>query len=156
MKLKKKYSVSQLPAHYTGIDYLPILNWEMVHKKNDFSYLLVSPQKLNEDQQKKLAEVWVKIYDEYIEVFGFGEHFKDILKAKIEIAKLKLRKILEQKESLQNFINVQELKLTAMETKNVESDIYKTKALIEKKLGIRIPLKDTSVREFYSYLKDIK
>lgn len=156
MKLKKPSTVS-LPAHYTGIDFLPIINWEMVHKKNDFTYLLHKAEKLSEAQIALLKKVWENIYDEYIEVFGFGDQFKDMMKLKLEIAKLQLRKIIEKKESLQNFINVAQLRLDKMQINTTGgADIYKMKAAIEKKLGVHIPLKDTSVREFYSYLKDLK
>lgn len=150
-----------LPEYYDSIDLLPIMNWNKIHETGDMTHLLVKKEKMNDEQIKLLLEVWRKLYDEYIDRFGFSESFQDMLTEKIKIGKLKLKKIITGDESISNFIRVHEIKLEALKSKAMagSSDIYKAKQAIESSVkyrGIRISLTETSVREFYSYLQDIK
>jgi hypothetical protein len=145
-----------LPLHYDSIDVLPMLNWDKINKKNDLTYLLFKPSKLNEKQIAELQKVWKKIYDEFINEFGFGDHFKSIMDLEIKIARLKLKKIIKNDQSIQNFINANEKMLFELKNKNVGGDVYDTKMAIEKKLGIRISLGDCTVMEFYKYLNSLK
>lgn len=146
----------ELPEHYTSIDYLPMLNWDKINKQNDLTYLLIKPAKLNEEQVKELQKVWKAIYEEFISVFGFSEHFKDIVNLEIKIARLKLKRIIKNDNSLQNFIIANEKILAEVKSKNTVSNIFETKQIIEKKLGFRIPLAECSVREFYEYINSVK
>ncbi len=112
---------------------------------------------LSQFQTEELLKAWNQIYTEYISVFGWDDSFKSIIEKRVEIARLRLKKIITWDESLQTFIDLKELQLEKMQ-KQVNgkgSDIYKIKNAIEKHLGMRVPLAETSVREFYSYLKDI-
>lgn len=145
-----------LPEHFDSIDTLNMLAWDRIHKKFDMVYLLIKPAKLNQKQIDELQIVWKKIYSEYINTFGFGEKFEDIISQKLKIARLKNKQIITGDDSIQNFIRIEEIKLDKMQGRNSGSDVYKTKAIIEKHYGIRIPLAECSVREFYSYLKEIK
>jgi hypothetical protein len=146
----------ELPEHYNSIDYLPMLNWDRINKKNDLTYLLIKPSKLSEEQVIELQKVWKAIYEEFISVFGFSDHFKDIINLEIKIARLRLKKIIKKDESIQNFINANERILEEIKVKNTGGDVFKTKQAIEKHLGFRISLTDCSVREFYEYLNSIK
>ncbi len=146
----------QLPDHYTSIDYMPMLNWDRINKKNDMSYLLLKTAKLTVDQNVELTKVWDLLKSEYIEVFGLGEHFKDIINLEMKIARLKLKKIIQNDASIENFIKVNEKLLIELKNKKQEGDIYKTKQAMEKYFGIQISLITCPVREFYEYLEDFK
>lgn len=146
----------ELSDHYNSIDYLPMLNWDKINKTNDFSFLLIKRTKINEEQAIELKKIWQLIQTEYIEVFGFGDHFKDIMNLEIKIARLKLKKIIKKDDSIQNFINSNEKALAELKNKNIKGDVYETKQAIEKHFGIRISLNDCPVREFYEYLKGLK
>lgn len=157
MPLKKKLQRKiLLPAHYDSIDFLPILFWAKLHEKGDMVWLLEKKKRISNDQKKELKKVFEKIYEEYINVFGFGENFTDVLELQIKIAKLKLKKVTTDDLSIDNFIRANEIKMEAIKKRNIGGDIYKTKEAIEKKIGIRIPMAECSVREFYSYLKSVK
>ncbi len=146
----------ELPEHYTSIDYLPMLNWDKINKTNDFSFLLVKRKKINEGEATELKKIWQSIQTEYIDVFGFGDHFKDIMNLEMKIARLKLKKIIKKDESIQNFIKANEKALVELKNKKIQGDVYETKQVIEKHFGIRISLIDCPVREFYEYLKGVK
>lgn len=153
----KKLKISSLPEHYDSIDTLPVLQWEKIHKKFDMIYLLVKPKKLSEKQEKELKKVWEKIFYEFIHVFGFSEKFNDIINQKLKLARLKNMRVITDDDSIQNLIRIEEIKLESMQKiNNKGGDMYKTKAIIEKYYGIHIPLAQCSVREFYSYLKEMK
>jgi hypothetical protein len=91
-------------------------------------------------------------------VFGFGEDFKLMLDKQIQIGKLKLKKIITKDDSIQNFIRAEEIKLEGIKKRmgNGGGDIYDAKKIIEKQFGVRLPMKEVTVREFYSYMKDVK
>jgi|ERR1035437_1378639 hypothetical protein len=146
-----------LPDYYISIDEFPILLWDKIHSTGDMSYLLKKRTALNDEQKKELAKVFTAMYDEYIQVFGFSENFNDILAEKIKLGKLKIKKIITGDMSIQNFIEKSKNKIEAIKNRNAGTggDIYKTKQVIEKHYGIKISLLETSVREFYSYIRDI-
>ncbi len=148
----------QIPEHYTSIDYLPMLNWDKLKKREslDLGYLLLKYQKIEDGQKQVLQNVWDCIQKEYIEVFGFGEHFKDIMNLEMKIARLQLKKIIKNDPSIENFIKSNQKLLLELKNKTVVGNLYKTKQAIEKHFGIRISLIDCSVREFYEYLNDLK
>jgi len=156
--MSKKSSKSKpLPLHYDSIDYLSILAWDKIHKTGDVAYLLVKPAKLSDEQRVELSKVWEKLYNEFVSVFGFSEQLKDEMELQIKITNLRLKKILTGDVSIQNFIRASERQLEGVKNRKVTGgDIYKTKQSIEKHYGIRVPMAECSVREFYSYLKDIK
>lgn len=153
---EKSESKIDLPKHYKSIDNLPILVWERIHKTEDITNLIIDKQEITDEQKEKLNEVWKKIYNEYIEVFGFSEQFKNVYEQKTKIARLKVKKIISGDLSIENFIRIEQIKLNNMEKRiEIAPDIYDTKIIIEKKLGIRIPLNEVTVREFFSYMKDL-
>lgn len=161
MKKSEKKSESEkiiLPEHYSSIDYLPMLNWERIHKTKDVAHLLVKNEPLTDKQRAELDLVWYNVNNEYIQVFGFGEDFKLMLDKQIQIGKLKLKKIITKDDSIQNFIRAEEIKLEGIKKRigNGGGDIYDAKKIIEKQFGVRLPMKEVTVREFYSYMKDVK
>lgn len=145
-----------MPEYYDSIDYLPVLAWEKIHATGDVSFLLKKRSAINASQKGELDKAWEALYNEYVNVFGLGEQFKRALEMQVSIALLKLKKITTGDENIQTFIDVKSLQLAEMQKNNKGGDIYKAKKAIEKKMGIRIPLAEVSVREFYSYLRDLK
>lgn len=157
--IKLEFNIS-MPEHYSSIDHLPILSWEKIHKTGgDISHLLVKPRKISNSQKNKLVKVWQNICDQYIDEFGLSEHLKSIADLQGKIGRLKIKKISTGDTSLENIIRVEEIKIEALNQRIKESsyDIYKAKQMIEKHIGggFRLAMVNTTVREFYSYLKDI-
>lgn len=99
-----------------------------------------------------MSFLWKKIYDEYFERFGMGEHLSDILEKKREIALLKCKKGLLGDSSIDTMISIAELELNEFEQIK-GGNFLETKAYIEKTLNFQIDLKKTSVSEYYTYLK---
>lgn len=152
---KKKIS---LPQHHTSIDTLPILSWERIHEKRDMIHLLIKPVKLTKAQKIELVKVWDAIYDEYLKVFGFGEALQAINKKRIEIYRLTALYLATRDKSHLNFINKKETELKKlMQAQNgSKGNIYEAKIRMEQILKIYLPIKDLSVREFYTYDANLK
>jgi len=104
-----------------------------------------------------LNKIWRTIYDEYIEAFGFGETFLEILKKQVDIARLIIEKAVTGDKSIQTFIDVNNYELQEMQKPITEhTNFFKTKAQVEMALGFTFDSKKTSVAEFYSYIEIIK
>lgn len=154
---KKKHTKLVVPAHHSSIETLSVFAWNKIHETGDLSFLLLKKNVLTLKQLTALQKTWDVLYQEYITVFGFGDNYKGILQERMSIGKLKLKKIISGDESVDNLMRHHKKRLDALESRNNKTgkDIYTTKQIIEKHFGIRIILQETSVREFYSYLRDI-
>lgn len=156
--MKKQKRKITLPEYYNTLDSLPILVWEKLHEQKDLSLLLLKPKKLTKAQKILLSKVFKNLHEEFLRVFGLEENRKAILAKRIQIATLKLKMQQTKDPATQNFIKRRENELEKLinYAKGSRGDIYKAKMIIEKKLGTHLPLKDISVREFYTYMKELK
>lgn len=151
MKLHKKVA-------YKTIDEMPIYNWNKIHETGDLRYLLHDKCRIEPYEFRFLLKRWKKIYEEYVNRFGFSEEFLSILELEKNIALLKIEKAERGDENIQTFIEIDQIKLEKKkaELNAVNSDFYDMKAAIESNLGFHIDPKKCTVIEFYSYLKNIK
>ena len=145
---------------YTNIDELPVFYWRKIHETKNLSFLIRSDIiSLNKKLPKGielliLAQLWERIYDQYISEFGFSEEFLEIHRKKKEIAHYRLRMVAENNKSLQNFVNMAQNELDAMiKAQGTGGNYFETKAFVESVM--RVPIDDlkTSVSEFYFKLK---
>ena len=137
---------------YYSVDDLPVYNWWQIHETGDL-YLLY-PNKVKKIWFKKLLlnKLWVKIYDGFIQRFGLGDNFQNIIKKKKYIAITKINRLLSGDKSLGTLIEIAILELAELE-KISSGDFLYTKSNLEKIMGFQINIKKTTVSEFYTYLK---
>lgn len=135
---------------YLSIDTLSIFNWWQIHQTNDFTLLQIDRSEAID--KKALGVLWANLYDQYFAKFGLGDNFITILEKKKEIALMKCERWVEGDKSLETLIQVAEIELSELEAAN-GGDFLQTKGYIEKTLAFQINLKETSVSEYYSYLK---
>lgn len=155
MKSLRKSKKVLLPEYYSGIDDLPILKWEKVHETGSVKHLLVKPCELSQVQISALTLIWNSIYEEYIQEFGFSEQYKSIIDLRLKIAKLQMKKVISGDDSIDNFIRMHQLKMEAIVKFIKPGDVFKAKKAIETHTGIYLPIKEISVREFCSYLREM-
>lgn len=151
----KKSKKASTPEVYDSLD-APVLIWNRVHETSDVSYLLMKRKPLTKKLRLLLEKVWEELYNEYIKVFGYSSSFIQITERIKKIGLLKVKMILTGDLSIENFIEIEENKLKDLQSRSVKSDFMKTKQQIEKHLGFHLSLKEVSIREFYSYLKNMK
>ena len=65
----------KLPAHYTSINDMPILNWSELQKGGSMELMLKKGGLINEEQSGELKKIWEKINDEFFAKFGFDASF---------------------------------------------------------------------------------
>jgi hypothetical protein len=138
---------------YTSIDELPIYNWWKIHESGDMLQLIKSKGKAT---NAKLAEVWSRLYDEFIDTFGINEDFRQYLELKREIEILKIDLIVDGDGSIQTFIEIKEFEMSQVFNKETKTNYNEVKVYVEKYMGFRLDVKTTSTRDYYTYLKAIE
>lgn len=139
---------------YDSID-APVSVWEKVHNTGDLSNLLVKKTQVDDKLQIKLNNAWEKMYNEYLEVFGFSESFKGLKNKEIEIALLKCRLVQTGDRSFETEIEIAEIELEDLRKGISGSDFREAKIAIEKNMGFQINMNTTSIRDFYGYINDL-
>ena len=143
---------------YSSIDDLPQWNWSQVHKTGNLAYIkkLKSYRKLELDNSLVLEQLWLQIYDEYLEEFGLSKEYKEILDRKKHIARMKNEFIMSSDRSLLNFIKIEELELEASFDKSEGMSFESVVNGIEKLQKIPIKIKEITVYEYNNYLRTLK
>lgn len=133
---------------------MPMYNWEKVHK-GEYNFVLHSPVPLNRWQKSYCVKVWEKIYESYISRFGFSENYLHVLRKKKQIAKLQVKKILSGDRTIEPLIAVAKLELEKMQKDTGGMDFFEATASLSKALGFPINPKQTTVAEYFSYVKSV-
>jgi len=156
--LFKKLEEKSQPKLFSSIDDLPQWNWTMIHKTGNLAYIkqLDSYRKVKEDNSLVLEQVWLSIYDEYLEEFGLSKEYKEILERKKEIARMKNEFIMTDNRSLLNFIKIEELELEASFDKSEGMSFESVVVGLERVQKIHIDIKKITVFEYNNYLRTLK
>lgn len=143
---------------FRDIDEMPIYNWNKIHETGDLKYLIKDGFKAESYEIRFLLKRWKKLYEQYVNRFGFSDYFLSILELEKNIALLKIEKAERGDENIQTFIEIDEIKLQKKksELNSVKSDFFDIKAVVESSLGFHIDTKKCTVVEFYSYVKTLK
>jgi hypothetical protein len=130
----------------------------MIHKTGNLAYIkqLDSYRKVKEDNSLVLEQVWLSIYDEYLEEFGLSKEYKEILERKKEIARMKNEFIMTDNRSLLNFIKIEELELEASFDKSEGMSFESVVVGLERVQKIHIDIKKITVFEYNNYLRTLK
>lgn len=138
---------------YQDLDELPIFNWFKIHETGDLNYLVVSGKN---GYKKKLQEHWRKLYDMYIEAFGFSSEFLKILNKEKQIALMMIEKAETGNAVLQTHIELKQYDLTKMKDGMTKANLYQIKAHMDKHFGFHFDAKKVSVMEFFNNIKLIE
>jgi len=139
---------------YDSLD-APVYVWDKIHSQGDMSYLIVNRKKVKSVPVSDLQAAFDRMYNEYIDEFGFGESFKSIKMKEIEIARLKCKLVQTDDRSFETEIEIAELELEEMKKDIEGSKLTEIKIAIEKKMGFQLNMMTTSIRDFYTYLKAV-
>jgi hypothetical protein len=142
---------------FSSIDDLPQWNWVQIHRTGNLAYIkqLDSYRKLDVDNSLTFEQIWLEIYDEYLEEFGLSNEYKEILERKKQIARMKNEFILTDNRSLLNFIKIEELELENSFDKSETIGFEGVVVGIEKLQGIKIETKKITVYEYNNYLRTL-
>jgi hypothetical protein len=133
--------------YYTNIDTMPIFNYFKVINDGDFSYL-VTKKGLIKNHESALEEIQRQIVKE----FGFSESFTQEIEIRKEICDLELEVAITGDKFHNLFI--QALKAELNDLKSIKSMPHELiRVSLEKWLRVKINSKETTIIEWYSYLK---
>lgn len=143
---------------YKGIEDMPIMNWNKIHETGDLKYMIRDGFKLTKTEKEFLLGRWKRMYEKFIERFGFSDDFLSTLELEKNIALLRIEKAETGDENIQTFIEIDEIKLAKRKEASAKSggDFFETKAVIETSLGFHVDPKKCTVIEFYEYIKTLK
>jgi len=148
---------------YTNLDDLPIDNFKKVLETGDirnavsFTNILGQPIKgtVKKRHYKKVNEAWTSCYDEYLRVFGLNKRHVAIMVQEEKIAKLKVKRWITGRSSVDGLIYAAEKKLEGMKPKETASKrtFAEDLAIVQKYNGYPMPAKETSSTMFFTYVK---
>lgn len=151
VNLFKKY-FGKKPIFYNSIEDLPVFNWFKIHETQDFSYLIKNREEARKYDENHINEIWLKIYSEYLDNFGFNDRFKAYLEAKRELEILKIDYSITKDQYFLTFIEVKEAEIKKEFDKHTKGDYLELKAYLEKFMGFKLNISEVSVKEYYNYL----
>ena len=140
---------------YDSLD-APVFIWDKVHSTGDVSWLLVKKRKVTVKLREHLTRVWEGIYEEYFKEFGKSERFKAILDKTKEIILLYCKLHETKDRFILTWIAIAEDELNELKSGIEKFNIMQSKMAIESRMKFQINMQSTSIREFYSYLKNLK
>ena len=141
---------------YNTIHELPMWNFFMINKTEDYKYLfkVYDP---NEKVTQKLVLLWQKINTELFDELGVSNEMQDHFRA---IRRLNIAKIdaLIHGGAYLTLYELEQKQFERMKSNNSASEesFYKSKIGVEKVVGTFLDLKKISVYEYYQYVEVAK
>ncbi len=150
--------------YYRNLDELPLWNWIKLFTEKDYKYLIKDVEysifTIKPKDFEDLNNIWQKIYDEYVDNFGFTKKYKRVLELQRKIAILKCNMYINDNSFIRNEIRIKEQQLKKENSKNVVdedgNDYNKQLILIEKWLGSSLDMKQLSTKKYFTYLEIIQ
>jgi hypothetical protein len=133
--------------YYTNIDTMPIFNYFKVVNEADFSYL-VTKRGLIKNHEAALEVIQSQI----VKQFGFSESFIQEVELRKEICELEIEVAITGEKFHNLFIEA--LKQELSDLRGVKSMPHELiRVTLEKWLRVKINSKETTISEWYSYVK---
>ncbi len=139
--------------YFESIEVMPVWNWFKVSETNDLKYLLKEDVKLTDKDRMILAVIWDNMYFEFLETFGVPAKMQQVLGLRREILKLQTKMICNNRKDLEALIHIKGLELSALQVDSNKQELNTVTAFVSKQMGFRINERETTVKEFYTYLK---
>lgn len=141
---------------WTSIDKFPIYNFHQTLKTGDLKYTLKS-ELSDKDYHKNFPAIeknWDNLYDEYLEHFGLAKSHIRKMEIENKIAKLQIKRWLNNDKSLEAVIGIEHQRLNEVKDKKQKSSTFEEDvAVIEKYMSIGMDTEKVSVKMFYTYIK---
>lgn len=141
-------SDSEQRKHYDSIDTLFVEMWDNIRSTGDLNLLVIH----GEYSHIELQEIWFSIDDEFTDEFGRSENYTEFM----ELKKEWIIKKCELELTGDRFLNT-ELQILAAEMNSLMTGkslkFGELVAHVSKYMSFRIKIAETSVREFYNYIK---
>lgn len=139
--------------HYDSIENLPIDNWFKINETSNLQWVAKTDRVDIKKHGPVLLNAWNKIFDEFIDTFGIPEKMKEIMEVKRDIFLMKAQRALTEDRSFETLIEIEEDKLKKILYQERAVNAGQVKVYVEKYLGFKLNVKETTVKEFYQYVE---
>lgn len=138
--------------YYDGLEDLPVLNWWKLHETEDLKWLVKNGKKTNLFAVKRFK----KIKSDFIDEFGIDKRFSKYLDKIWELELIKIDIAITGDRSQTIFANMLEVEIEDLLNEK-EIKVHNHGVMhVEKFVGFKLNTKETTVYEFYSYIKEIE
>lgn len=125
-------------------------NWVCFSEKGEIKFLL-------KDIDRSICRYGIMAYesiqDDLIDTFGISQDYKKILETKVRIERMYAKMYVNNDRSLKLLITQEERELELMERPKTTTDMYESLLQIEKLQGVRYPVKEITVYDYYKLAK---
>jgi len=136
-------------SYYSEIDDIPLYNWGECEKGN-IRYV----NKSNKSSKKDVLR-WSNLYNKYIDRYGLGEDFKEILRIKKKLIYLRCLYVKTSNKKILNQIGIDKKRLTSIEGTSIEGlTVDETLVHLSKWIGYRIDKKKISIVEYKTLIEE--
>jgi len=142
--LKKEY--------FNSIDELPIWNWWKVAETSNLAYLQKADKYDKEDYSLVAYTLWNKLQNEYLEVFGITEDFRQILALKKKWINKKTDYLITGDRFNLTEIDIIEAEINETMNEKIKVNKEDTIIVLEQKLSFPLDEKKLSVKKYYNYI----
>lgn len=144
---------SEQGSCYLSIDRLPVYNWFKVFETQDLKHLIISGSASDE----YLQNLWEKLFNEYISIFGLDDSFKNYFKHTKKMLELEVKYALTKKGSILFKLENEKLKYASLNPVKENSDNFMSIiASVENSINRSINEREISVLKFYTYIKQLE
>jgi len=140
--------INPKPKYYISIYDCPIGTFESILKTLDYSKLCYEGKM----KDSTLSDVWIKIYSEFIEVFGTPDTYKRYMALRVKWVTEQRKIWCNGQKYRESFAQIYKQEADEI-TKGVKDDFHKAIAYVSKEMRFRINPKEITVFEFYGYVK---
>jgi hypothetical protein len=137
---------------------MPIWNWNKIHETGDLKYLVIADnyKDIEEQNNEETADLWLDLYQQYIDEFGINDDFKRFMRKKQQLAAKLAEYIASGDRFKLNKIKVIEVDIKGMLNEKEPQKFGEVVAGVEKFFGFQIDSKVLTVQKYYNYIKYIE
>lgn len=120
--------------------------------------MLINRRKIDSSEKTVLNIIWKKLYDQYLAVFGVGDSMEAIIQKERNLILMYEDKNVNGNRDVMTFIELAEIEIADMKRKNLsgDKDFFRINAKLQEIIKIPIDMRKISVREYYSYFKNLE
>ena len=138
--------------YFNSIDELPIWNWWKVAETSNLAYLQKADKYDKEDYSLVAYTLWNKLQNEYLEVFGITEDFRQILALKKKWINKKTDYLITGDRFNLTEIDIIEAEINETMNEKIKVNKEDTIIVLEQKLSFPLDEKKLSVKKYYNYI----
>jgi hypothetical protein len=137
---------------------MPVWNWNKIHETGDLKYLVIADnyKDIEGQNNEETANIWLDLYQQYIDEFGINNNFKRFMQKKQQLAAKIAEYIASGDKFKLNKINILEIDIKGMVDEKEPQKFGEVVAGVEKFFGFQIDSKVLTVQKYYNYIKYIE